>query len=124
MEKSQPHLMAQDAATVDPSKLTALTPEVVRFLLIYYDILLVLLDLILLALDAADCLLCLLLVRSSTDNAKQLKCHLDSCFCLCSKLLQQVQRWQQLLSIFAVVRFMYMHVECINHARELYITDY
>ena len=29
-EKSQPHLMAQDAATVDPSKLTALTPEVVR----------------------------------------------------------------------------------------------
>ena len=30
MEKSQPHLMAQDAATVDPSKLTALTPEVVR----------------------------------------------------------------------------------------------
>jgi hypothetical protein len=28
-EKSQPHLMAQDAATVDPSKLTALTPEVV-----------------------------------------------------------------------------------------------
>ena len=29
MEKSQPHLMAQDAATVDPSKLTALTPEVV-----------------------------------------------------------------------------------------------
>ncbi len=30
MEKSQPHLMAQDAATVDASKLTALTPEVVR----------------------------------------------------------------------------------------------
>ena len=25
----QPHLAAQDAATVDPSKLTALTPEVV-----------------------------------------------------------------------------------------------
>jgi hypothetical protein len=31
-EKSQPHLMAQDAATVDPSKLTALTPEVVSAL--------------------------------------------------------------------------------------------
>jgi hypothetical protein len=26
----QPHLMVQDAKTVDPSKLTALTPEVVR----------------------------------------------------------------------------------------------
>ena len=33
MEKSQPHLMAQDAATVDPTKLTALTPEVVSVLL-------------------------------------------------------------------------------------------
>ena len=28
-KKGQPHLAAQDAATVDPSKLTALTPEVV-----------------------------------------------------------------------------------------------
>jgi hypothetical protein len=28
--KTQPHLMPQDATTVDPSKLTALTPEVVR----------------------------------------------------------------------------------------------
>jgi hypothetical protein len=28
--KTQPHLMPQDAKTVDPSKLTALTPEVVR----------------------------------------------------------------------------------------------
>lgn len=27
----QEHLMAQDAATVDPTKLTALTPEVVSF---------------------------------------------------------------------------------------------
>jgi hypothetical protein len=27
----QPHLAVQDAATVDPSKLTALTPEVVSF---------------------------------------------------------------------------------------------
>ena len=27
--KGQPHLMTQDASTVDPSKLTALTPEVV-----------------------------------------------------------------------------------------------
>lgn len=29
---SQPHLAKQDAATVDPSKLTALSPEVVRSL--------------------------------------------------------------------------------------------
>ncbi len=29
MMKGQPHLMTQDAKTVDPSKLTALTPEVV-----------------------------------------------------------------------------------------------
>lgn len=28
-ERKQPHLMAQDAATVDPAKLTALTPEVI-----------------------------------------------------------------------------------------------
>jgi hypothetical protein len=28
--RTQPHLMPQDAATVDASKLTALTPEVVR----------------------------------------------------------------------------------------------
>ncbi|KAL7468619.1 hypothetical protein ACHAXS_008862 [Conticribra weissflogii] len=28
-DKSQPHLMAQDASTVDPAKLTALTPEVI-----------------------------------------------------------------------------------------------
>lgn len=28
--KTQPHLMPQDAKTVDPSKLTALSPEVVR----------------------------------------------------------------------------------------------
>ena len=28
--KTQDHLMKQDASTVDPSKLTALTPEVVR----------------------------------------------------------------------------------------------
>ncbi len=28
--KTQPHLKPQDAKTVDPSKLTALTPEVVR----------------------------------------------------------------------------------------------
>lgn len=27
---SQPHLAKQDAATVDPTKLTALSPEVVR----------------------------------------------------------------------------------------------
>lgn len=27
----QPHLAKQDATTVDPSKLSALTPEVVRF---------------------------------------------------------------------------------------------
>ena len=27
---TQPHLAKQDATTVDPSKLTALTPEVVR----------------------------------------------------------------------------------------------
>jgi hypothetical protein len=31
MMKGQPHLMTQDAKTVDPSKLTALTPEVVSF---------------------------------------------------------------------------------------------
>jgi hypothetical protein len=29
MMKGQPHLMTQDAKTVDPTKLTALTPEVV-----------------------------------------------------------------------------------------------
>jgi hypothetical protein len=29
MMKGQPHLMTQNAKTVDPSKLTALTPEVV-----------------------------------------------------------------------------------------------
>ena len=29
--KGQPHLATQDAATVDPSKLTALTPEVVSW---------------------------------------------------------------------------------------------
>lgn len=28
-ERTQPHLMAQDASKVDPTKLTALTPEVV-----------------------------------------------------------------------------------------------
>ena len=28
-QKTQPHLMKQDAKTVDPAKLTALTPEVV-----------------------------------------------------------------------------------------------
>lgn len=28
-QRTQPHLMAQDAKAVDPSKLTALTPEVV-----------------------------------------------------------------------------------------------
>lgn len=31
MEKKQTHLKPQDAASVDPSKLTALTPEVVSF---------------------------------------------------------------------------------------------
>lgn len=30
--KTQPHLMPQDAKTVDPSKLTALTPEVVSWM--------------------------------------------------------------------------------------------
>lgn len=30
-QRTQPHLMPQDAKTVDASKLTALTPEVVRF---------------------------------------------------------------------------------------------
>ena len=34
LEKKQDHLMKQDAATVDPSKLTALSPEVVRILLL------------------------------------------------------------------------------------------
>lgn len=31
VQKTQDHLMKQDATAVDPSKLTALTPEVVRF---------------------------------------------------------------------------------------------
>ena len=31
VQKTQDHLMKQDASTVDPSKLTALSPEVVRF---------------------------------------------------------------------------------------------
>jgi len=31
---TQPHLAKQDATTVDPAKLTALTPEVVRGLLL------------------------------------------------------------------------------------------
>ena len=35
-KKGQPHLMAQDAKTVDPSKLTALTPEVVRRRILIY----------------------------------------------------------------------------------------
>lgn len=30
-QKTQPHLMPQDASKVDPAKLCALTPEVVRF---------------------------------------------------------------------------------------------
>jgi len=32
---TQPHLAKQDATTVDPAKLTALTPEVVRVWLHY-----------------------------------------------------------------------------------------
>jgi len=32
----QPHLAKQDATTVDPAKLTALTPEVVRSLQIFW----------------------------------------------------------------------------------------
>ena len=31
LSKRQPHLAKQDASTVDPTKLTALTPEVVRY---------------------------------------------------------------------------------------------
>jgi len=33
---TQPHLSKQDATAVDPSKLTALTPEVVRCMLVLF----------------------------------------------------------------------------------------
>ena len=36
-KKGQPHLMAQDAKSVDPSRLTALTPEVVSFAVFLYE---------------------------------------------------------------------------------------
>jgi hypothetical protein len=39
MKSQQDHLMKQDAATVDPAKLTALSPEVVRFYDVYHSIL-------------------------------------------------------------------------------------
>ena len=40
--KGQPHLMTQDASTVDPSKLTALTPEVVSLVVLYLFVVLLL----------------------------------------------------------------------------------
>ena len=35
---TQPHLAKQDASAVDPSQLTALTPEVVRSLTVYMEL--------------------------------------------------------------------------------------
>lgn len=36
-QKTQPHLMPQDASKVDPTKLCALTPEVVSFFVVWMD---------------------------------------------------------------------------------------